>query len=292
MLSFYRNEIKKLMKTEVKDILQTVRNANNIVDGRILSVDKSDGSPVTQADIKIGKLFVSKLKEMLPDSVVINEEDFNKEVFDEVKKSKYLWVVDPIDGTRAFCDMNNKKYCVGVALFEDMNPVLSVVYIPEFEINGNIDFIIEAIDTEDGIRINGKQYKVNDVVDIADIKYACHIQKYNELNETEKYISDKCKETELIRSNCGHSTLINYILVATEGLKRAFSKRKVNIWDIVQSAYIVEKAGAKVVYEDGTDIFPLDISRMKFNENKLILPFTIAGNIKIKEELACYQKTK
>ena len=43
------------------------------------------------------------------------------------------------------------------------------------------------------------------------------------------------------------------MLVAIDGLNRAFSKREVNIWDIAQSAYIVEKAGGKVIYEDGTD---------------------------------------
>lgn len=292
MLSFYRDEIKKLMKSEVKEILQSVRNMNNSVDGYLPAVDKMDGSPVTEADIKIGELFVKKLKEMLPESVVINEEDFSENIFEEVKRAKYVWVVDPIDGTRAFCDINNKKYCVGVALFENKKPVLSVLYIPEFEINGNVDFIIEAIDTEEGIKINEETYINDNQVDIKDITYACHIQNYNELNEVENYISQKCKKTEIIKSNCGHSTLINYVLVATQGLKRAFSKRIVNIWDIVQSAYIVEKAGAKIVYEDGTSVFPLDFTKMEFKDNKLILPFNVAGDEQIKEELKCYQKTK
>ena len=118
----------------------------------------------------------------------------------------------------------------------------------------------------------------------------CHIRYDKELSKIENYISSKCGETEIIKSNCGHSTLINYILVATEGLKRAFSKREVNVWDVVQSAYIVEKVGASVVYEYGTSIFPLDISRMKFKDNKLILPFNIAGNLNIKEELKWLKK--
>ena len=75
------------------------------------------------------------------------------------------------------------------------------------------------------------------------------------------------------------------MLVAIDGLNRAFSKREVNIWDIVQSAYIVEKAGGKVMYGDGTDVFPLNIDKCIFKENKLILPFTIAGNNEIKNIL-------
>lgn len=285
MLNILRNEIKILMKTEVKQILQSVRNLDNMIDGQIVADDKIDGTPVTQADIKIGKLFVNKLKEMLPESVVINEEDFNEEVYEEVKKAKYVWVVDPIDGTRAFCDINNKNYCVGIALLENMRPVLSIVYIPEYEIHGNTDFIIEAIETEDGVKINEKLYKIDRDAKISDIKYICNIQHHNEQSKVEAYISSKCCKTDIVKSNFGYSSLINYILVVTEGANMTFSKREVNIWDIVQSAYIVEKAGGKVVYENGEDVLPLDINKLVYRNNKLILPFAIAGNDEIKNML-------
>lgn len=285
MLNNLKEKIKDLMKSDVKEILQSVRNEKNLMGDRISFLNKNDGTPVTQADIKIGKLFVEKLKEILPNSTVINEEDFNLDVFEHLNDYKYVWVVDPIDGTRAFCDIKNKKYCVGVALLEDMRPVLSVIYVPEFEINGNIDFIIEAIDSEDGIKIASKQYKVESELKLSEIEYVCHIQNDDKLSDLENYIGENYGEVEKIKSNFGHSTLINYALVATSGLKRAFSKRKVNIWDIVQSAYIVEKAGGKVFYEDGTDVFPLDISKCKFEDNKLVLPFTIAGTSELKSIL-------
>ena len=283
MLNTLRDEIRRMMKNEVKDILKSVRNTNR--EGKISFDDKADGSPVTEADIKIGKLFVNKFKELLPGSIVINEEDFNKSVFEEVKKAKYVWIVDPIDGTRAFCDINNPKYCVGVALLENMRPILSVLYVPEFEINGETDIIIDTIDIEDGIKIDGNFYKVEDKVKIADTKYVCHIRNDKDLIDVEKLISNRCKEIEIVKSKLGHSTLINYMLVAIDGLNRAFSKREVNIWDIAQSAYIVEKAGGKIMYEDGTDVFPLDLNKCTFIDNKLVLPFTIAGNNEIKNIL-------
>lgn len=285
MLNNLKDKIIFLMKNDVKKILQSVRNEENLVGDRIAFLNKNDGTPVTQADIKIGKLFVEELKKMLPESIVINEEDFNLDVFEHLQEHKYVWVVDPIDGTRAFCDINNKKYCVAVALLEDMKPVLSVIYIPEFEIGGNTDFIIYAIDSEDGIKVAGKQYQVVNEPKISNIKYVCHTQNDDELSDLENYIGQNYGDVEKIKSNFGHSTLINYALVATSGLKRAFSKRKVNIWDIAQSAYIVEKAGGKVFYEDGTDVFPLDIKRCKFEDNKLTLPFTIAGNSELRSIL-------
>jgi len=283
MLNTLRDEIRRVMKTEVKEILKSVRNTDK--EGKISFEDKIDGSPVTEADIKIGKLFINRLKEILPGSIVINEEDFDESVFEEIKTAKYVWVVDPIDGTRAFCDINNTKYCVGVALLENMRPVLSVLYLPEYEINGKTDIIVDAIDTEDGIKIDGNFYKVEDKAKIEDMKYVCHIRNDKDLIDVEKLISNRCKEIETIKSKLGHSTLINYMLVAMDGLNRAFSKREVNIWDIAQSAYIVEKAGGKVMYEDGTDVFPLDLNKCTFIDNKLVLPFTIAGNNEIKSVL-------
>jgi len=33
-----------------------------------------------------------------------------------MKTTKYIWVVDPIDGTKAFRTPNNNEYCVGIGL--------------------------------------------------------------------------------------------------------------------------------------------------------------------------------
>src|SRR5690606_27725176 len=60
---------------------------------------KSGGSPVTEADIGVDTFLRIRLSELLPEAAWLSEET----VDDAQRLShRYVWVVDPIDGTRAF----------------------------------------------------------------------------------------------------------------------------------------------------------------------------------------------
>lgn len=273
-------KIKNIMLGKVKDIVFETRNGNmTIVE------EKKDGDSATNADIRIGQLFVKKLKEMLPGSIVINEEDFNEVVYEQIKTTKYVWIVDPIDGTKAFRTQGNNEYCVAVALLDNLNPILSVVYAPEYELGDNKGLLLEAIDTIKGAKLNGKVIEVDNNISIENLKCVNHIHRDTELNEVEKIISEMCKKTEKIRAYEGHSTLVNYALVSADRLQRVFTRRGANIWDIVQSAYIVQKTGGEVYYQDGRNIFPIKIDDLEFRDNKLIMNFNIASAKEIKEKI-------
>ena len=58
---------------------------------------KDDGSFVTEIDKKIEDLFINNVKKKFPGHGVCGEEfgNFNK-------NSKYVWVIDPLDGTHSF----------------------------------------------------------------------------------------------------------------------------------------------------------------------------------------------
>ena len=60
---------------------------------------KSGGSPVTEADIGVDTFLRIRLSELLPEAAWLSEET----VDDAQRLSRrFVWVVDPIDGTRAF----------------------------------------------------------------------------------------------------------------------------------------------------------------------------------------------
>lgn len=86
MLEELRNKIKEMMLSDIKEIIFKARNGN-----MILIEEKKDGDSATNADIQIGQYFVSKLKKTLPNSIVINEEDFNEEIFKDINKNKYIY---------------------------------------------------------------------------------------------------------------------------------------------------------------------------------------------------------
>ena len=280
MLEELRDKIKNLMLGEVKQIVFDTRKGNmTIVE------EKQDGDSATNADIQIGQIFVKKLKELLPDSIVINEEDFNEEVFEQIKTTRYIWVVDPIDGTKAFRTPGNNEYCVAVALLDNLNPVLSIVYAPEYELGEDKGLLLEAIDSESGAKLNGKLIEVDSDITVQNIKCVNHIHRDTELNDDEKMISKMCKTSETIRAYAGHSTLVNYALVSADRLQRVFTRRGANIWDIVQSAYIVEKTGGEVYYPDGRDIFPIQLGDLFMEGSKLLMKFNIASAKTVKEQI-------
>ncbi len=73
--------------------------------------DKSDGSPVTIADRTIEETLRKRIEREFPDDGIIGEEFGNRD-----SRSGYTWVIDPIDGTRA--------YARGIPIFSTLIAVM------------------------------------------------------------------------------------------------------------------------------------------------------------------------
>lgn len=87
---------------------------------------KSGGSPVTEADIGVDTFLRIKLSALLPEAAWLSEETAD----DELRLSRrFVWVVDPIDGTRAYMG-GSPDWAVCVALLDEGRPVLGIVHAP------------------------------------------------------------------------------------------------------------------------------------------------------------------
>jgi len=87
---------------------------------------KAGGSPVTEADIGVDTFLNVRLSALLPDAAWLSEETAD----DTIRLSRrFVWVVDPIDGTRAFMS-GSPDWAVCVALLDNGRPVLGVVHAP------------------------------------------------------------------------------------------------------------------------------------------------------------------
>jgi 3'(2'), 5'-bisphosphate nucleotidase len=83
--------------------------------GRVGSVDKADGSPVTEADRNADLLIRGGLRAAFPADAILSEETAD----DPSRLSnRRLWLVDPIDGTKGFIE-GNDEWAVQVALAID-----------------------------------------------------------------------------------------------------------------------------------------------------------------------------
>ena len=87
---------------------------------------KGASSPVSEADIATNDLIENRLRSATPDYGWLSEES----VDNDTRLGKPLvWIVDPIDGTRAYL-AGREDWCVSVALVAGATPVLAAVFAP------------------------------------------------------------------------------------------------------------------------------------------------------------------
>lgn len=90
--------------------------------------EKADSTPLTEADLAAHHEIMDGLSALTPEVPVLSEESKPKSY---VERSKWLqyWLVDPLDGTREFIKRNG-EFTVNIALIEEQEPVMGVVYAP------------------------------------------------------------------------------------------------------------------------------------------------------------------
>lgn len=103
----------------------------------IFEIEKSDGSPVTKADLISNEIINAALaKTNIP---VITEEN-QLEPYATRQNWEYVWLVDPLDGTREFIKKND-EFVICIALIHKQKSILGIITSPvnqEILIGGSI----------------------------------------------------------------------------------------------------------------------------------------------------------
>ena len=113
ILLYYANIIKKLeQKNEI------LKNKNN-------------NDPVTLADLEVNDLIIKRINQKYQDTnwEILSEENFKIES-NYYKNVDWLWVLDPLDGTKDFIQ-GTQNYAMHLALNYKQKPFIGVVLIPE-----------------------------------------------------------------------------------------------------------------------------------------------------------------
>ncbi|MFO1147671.1 MAG: 3'(2'),5'-bisphosphate nucleotidase CysQ [Alsobacter sp.] len=87
---------------------------------------KAGGSPVTEADLAVDALLKERLTALAPDFGWLSEETEDNPAR---LARRRVWIVDPIDGTRAFA-RGDTDWTIAVGIVEDGVPVAGFVYAP------------------------------------------------------------------------------------------------------------------------------------------------------------------
>lgn len=116
--------IEKLLPT----LLEAGRAVMDVFHSDFSVFEKSDDSPVTEAD-KRGEIIITKaLNALTPDIPVVGEEAKDEGKTPDLSGGRF-WLVDPLDGTKEFIKRGN-DFTVNIGLIDQGKPVLGLVLAP------------------------------------------------------------------------------------------------------------------------------------------------------------------
>jgi len=96
----------------------------------IKSTDNED--PVTLADLKVNELIIQRINEKYKNInwEILSEENVKKTPYASQTNSDWIWVLDPLDGTKDFIQ-GTSNYAMHLALNFKQKPYIGIVLIPE-----------------------------------------------------------------------------------------------------------------------------------------------------------------
>jgi 3'(2'), 5'-bisphosphate nucleotidase len=96
-----------------------------------LDIENKKDGPVTEADLAANHYILSTLQEKLDTEEFgyLSEETFDVKKAEPIPKD-WVWIIDPLDGTRDFIDKTG-EYGMHIALAYQGRPVIGIVAIPE-----------------------------------------------------------------------------------------------------------------------------------------------------------------
>ena len=187
---------------------------------------KKDHSPVTIADKQAEELIRTEIKKHFPDDGFLGEE-----YADEVGRSGYRWVIDPIDGTRAFV-RHIPIWGTLLGLEYQDDPIAGIAYAPAL---GNLWRGLRG----DGAFRDDRRIRVSDIeqLDRAYLSYS-GVGWFKEAGHLDRF-TRLCDATERQR---GHGDFYGFVLVA-QGSVDVMVDHGVHAWDVAALVPIVEEAG-------------------------------------------------
>tara|TARA_Y100001968_G_C19401162_1_gene741098 strand:- start:768 stop:1688 length:921 start_codon:yes stop_codon:yes gene_type:complete len=102
---------------------------------KALDIQEGGDGPVSAADLSVNQWLLNGLESSFPAVgwQLISEESVKEFQLEEISNKKdWLWILDPLDGTKDFLQ-GTGEYAVHLALVHENTPVLGVVLIPEKE---------------------------------------------------------------------------------------------------------------------------------------------------------------
>ena len=216
----------------------------------ILANDNSE-DPVTIADLRVNELIIQRINEKYKDVDwgILSEENVKIESENCDSREDWMWVLDPLDGTKDFIQ-GTSNYAMHLALNYKNKPYIGIVLIPEKD-----QLWISNVENVWCEKRDGSLIELNPPLN-KNLKEMVLVTSKNHRNETLKNLIKKinfkevivmgsigCKITSIVR---GESDI--YICLSLPG------KSSPKDWDFAAPAAILKSAGGAITNLDNQEL--------------------------------------
>ena len=196
--------------------------------------DKSDGTPVTEADRRAEKIILAGLKEHAPDIPVVSEENAESH---GLSPSAAYFLVDPLDGTREFIKQDGKgEFTVNIGLIENREAVFGVLYAPALD--RMFSGLVGKGAFEGDVKLSSGRESIQDRVAVASVSHRDE--------KTENWLNQ-----HQISKTRGIGSSLKFCLLATGDADVYPRFGPTMEWDTAAGHAILNAAGGRVETPDG-----------------------------------------
>lgn len=191
---------------------------------------KIGGSPVTEADIAVDTMLRERLTLLAPAYGWLSEE-----TADEPSRlaRERLWIVDPIDGTRAYMG-GHPDWAVSVALVERGRPIAAALFAPVTD-----ELFVATVGG--GALLNAQPIVASRADAIAGAR----------IDGPAPFVSQLAQGVEMRRVPRIRSLALRLARVATGEIDVALASPNGNDWDLAAADLLVHEAGGRLTTLDG-----------------------------------------
>ena len=222
--------------------------------------EKSDQSPLTEADLSAHKFIVNKLSD-ISDLPILSEESAHIDWQERQTWGSY-WLVDPLDGTKEFIKKNG-EFTVNIALIEQGTPIFGVVYAPALDTTyvGQAGVGAYKLDAGNKIAIQAKSHRAGETWQVVG-------SRSHQSPEIQALLHSLPGQTELVAMGSS----LKLCLVA-EGKAHLYPRLgPTSEWDTGAAQAVAEAAGAKVnIIQDPAKPLAEGQPALRYNQKESIL---------------------
>ena len=240
---------------------------------------KNADDPVTIADLKVNDLIIKRIRENYENINwdLLSEENVKSGIHDINRKSKWLWVLDPLDGTKDYIQ-GTGNYAMHLALNYEQKSCIGMVLIPEKNELWISDGKNTWSENRDGHK---KKIKLNNSKIFQEMTLVTSKNHRNE-NLENLIVKANFKKISVMGSiGCKIASILRgesdiYISLSLPG------KSSPKDWDFAAPEAILRAAGGSITNLENED---LTYENQSFNQGGLI----IASNNKQNHKEVCLQ---